>query len=209
MEYEIQVLGRKHVLKISQYPSGGSAQGRDRSYLVQTEHHTYKIHWNPSLRDFLVERENSSHANPVLEQIFHLKASSKTSPRPKGDLRSQGERSVELEISAGSKSSWLKAKLCPLSISRAKPDAAAQEGSYAFQSPITGKILKVFKEENSPIQAGDLILMIEAMKMENKISADSAGTLTRVLIKEGDQVKMGDDLFFIEAAKVPENIPHR
>ena len=69
--------------------------------------------------------------------------------------------------------------------------------SQIINSPITGKILKIINNEGK-INKGDTILIIDAMKMENKILSPYTGVLTNNKIKEGDLVQSGDELISIQ-----------
>jgi len=60
-----------------------------------------------------------------------------------------------------------------------------------------GKILKVMVQPGASVSAGQAIVILEAMKMENEIFAPSAGTVTEVRCKEGDSVNTGDVLVVI------------
>jgi glutaconyl-CoA decarboxylase len=60
-----------------------------------------------------------------------------------------------------------------------------------------GKILKVMVQQGASVSAGQAIVVLEAMKMENEIFAPSAGTVTEVRCKEGDSVNTGDVLVVI------------
>ncbi|WP_338009583.1 MULTISPECIES: biotin/lipoyl-containing protein [Aminobacterium] len=57
-----------------------------------------------------------------------------------------------------------------------------------------GKILRVSVSVGTAVNAGDVLLILEAMKMENEISAPSAGTVKEVRAREGDSVNSGDAL---------------
>lgn len=65
--------------------------------------------------------------------------------------------------------------------------AAASTGGEQVISPMPGNILKVNAAEGSHVEAGDVILILEAMKMENEIVAPCAGTVS-VKVKSGDTV---------------------
>lgn len=56
-------------------------------------------------------------------------------------------------------------------------------------SPMPGKIFKVLKEEGSEVKKGEVILIMEAMKMEHSIKANKDGVLKKILFKEGEQVQ--------------------
>ena len=61
-----------------------------------------------------------------------------------------------------------------------------------------GTIVKVLVSEGQSVNAGDAVVVLEAMKMENQIQADKAGTVKRINVKAGDKVGSGDVLVVIE-----------
>jgi glutaconyl-CoA decarboxylase len=60
-----------------------------------------------------------------------------------------------------------------------------------------GKIWKMHVKEGDTVTEGQLVLVLEAMKMENEIYATSAGTVVQVCRGEGDTVNTGDTLVVI------------
>ena len=60
-----------------------------------------------------------------------------------------------------------------------------------------GKILKVSVQPGSIVKSGDLLLILEAMKMENEILAPVSGTVKEVRVRPGDSVNTGDTLVII------------
>jgi acetyl-CoA/propionyl-CoA carboxylase biotin carboxyl carrier protein len=58
-------------------------------------------------------------------------------------------------------------------------------------------VFKVLVKQGAEVQAGALICIIEAMKMENEITAHKQGTITELPIAEGDSVTAGDTLAVI------------
>ncbi|MBN2281378.1 MAG: biotin/lipoyl-binding protein [Candidatus Marinimicrobia bacterium] len=67
----------------------------------------------------------------------------------------------------------------------------------AILSPLPGLIQKVLVKVGDPVAAGQNLLIMEAMKMENEIQAKAAGTVTAVNVKEGDSVEEGIELVVI------------
>jgi acetyl-CoA/propionyl-CoA carboxylase biotin carboxyl carrier protein len=61
-----------------------------------------------------------------------------------------------------------------------------------------GTILEINVSEGDEVGAGDVLCVLEAMKMENDILAEYGGTIAEVAITEGDSVDMGDPMFVIE-----------
>jgi acetyl-CoA/propionyl-CoA carboxylase, biotin carboxylase, biotin carboxyl carrier protein len=69
----------------------------------------------------------------------------------------------------------------------------------ALTSPLQGTILKVAVEKGSAVEEGALVAVIEAMKMENEITAHKSGTVTELPIDVGSSVASGDTLAVISA----------
>jgi acetyl-CoA/propionyl-CoA carboxylase biotin carboxyl carrier protein len=73
-------------------------------------------------------------------------------------------------------------------------------GGDALSSPLQGNVFKVLVEQGAQVEEGALICIIEAMKMENEITAHKAGTIAELPIKEGSSVTPGDTLAVITSA---------
>lgn len=73
-------------------------------------------------------------------------------------------------------------------------DTSATDGGETIAAPLAGNIFKVSVKEGDTVQAGDVLLVMEAMKMETDIKADNEGTVQSLHVKEGDAVTVGDDL---------------
>jgi len=65
-------------------------------------------------------------------------------------------------------------------------------GTYTIDSPMPGKILDVKVAVGDSVNSGDLVVMLEAMKMENEIVAAVSGKVTQIRVKSGDSVNTGD-----------------
>ena len=61
-----------------------------------------------------------------------------------------------------------------------------------------GTILKVLKADGDAVKAGDVVLILEAMKMENEISAPADGVIGSLSLTEGSTVAGGDLLFEVK-----------
>lgn len=66
-------------------------------------------------------------------------------------------------------------------------------------SPMPGKVLSVMVKEGDKVKKGDLLMVIEAMKMENNILAPSNGVIDKVLAKEGETVDNSSHLIHLTA----------
>ena len=65
-----------------------------------------------------------------------------------------------------------------------------------YSAPAPGA--KAFVEVGSEVKPGDVLCIIEAMKMMNQIESDKAGRVVSILVKNGDPVEFGQTLFVIE-----------
>lgn len=73
-----------------------------------------------------------------------------------------------------------------------KPAApAGAQGAVKINAPMPGKILSVKKNAGETVRQGDVILVLEAMKMENEIVAPQDGTIAGVNVAVGDSVEAG------------------
>jgi acetyl-CoA/propionyl-CoA carboxylase biotin carboxyl carrier protein len=73
-------------------------------------------------------------------------------------------------------------------------------GGDTLASPLQGTILRVAVDQGAAVEEGALIAVVEAMKMENEITAHKAGTVSELPISVGASVKTGDTLAVITAA---------
>ncbi len=71
-------------------------------------------------------------------------------------------------------------------------------GGPTLPAPLQGTILKVAIEKGQEVAEGDLVCVIEAMKMENEITAHQAGKVTELAVSEGASVNAGDPIATIE-----------
>lgn len=76
--------------------------------------------------------------------------------------------------------------------------AAAPEGSTQVNAPMPGNIISVAKSKGDSVQEGDVLCVLESMKMENEIKSPVAGTVVTVGIIKGATVESGDLLVAIQ-----------
>ena len=67
---------------------------------------------------------------------------------------------------------------------------------------MAGKIIHILVQPGEQVKAGATLLILEAMKMEQQITAPQDGVVTRLLCHEGDQVTAGAELVVVEPAAV-------
>lgn len=75
--------------------------------------------------------------------------------------------------------------------------APAATGGEPVPSPLAGNIVQILAKPGQAVKAGDALILLEAMKMETKVSASKDGTVTQILVKPGDSVSVGDTLLNI------------
>lgn len=76
----------------------------------------------------------------------------------------------------------------------AAPAAPASAGSVSVDAPMPGNILDIKVSNGASVKAGDVLLILEAMKMENEIVAPQDGTVASVNVNKGDTVEAGQTL---------------
>ena len=75
--------------------------------------------------------------------------------------------------------------------------AGAGAGSGNVEVPMQGTIVKVLVEVGQSVEAGQAVVVLEAMKMENQITAEKSGTVKEIKVKAGDTVGAGDVVVII------------
>ena len=78
----------------------------------------------------------------------------------------------------------------------AAPKAAAA-GERSVDAPMPGKIVEVKVSVGQSVKAGDTLLILEAMKMQNEIAADADGTVKAINVTAGQSVKVRDSLVIL------------
>ncbi|MGN0210791.1 MAG: biotin/lipoyl-containing protein [Muribaculaceae bacterium] len=109
----------------------------------------------------------------------------------------------EVEMEEAPKPEPVKPVVRPVATSQpaAAPSAAPSRpaaGKGGVKSPLPGVILDVKVNVGDEVKKGDLVVILEAMKMENSINADRDGKITAVNVRVGDSVLEGTDLVIIE-----------
>ncbi len=84
-------------------------------------------------------------------------------------------------------------KAAPAAAPAAAPKAAAPAGGTPVKAPMPGNVLDVKVSNGQAVKEGDLLVILEAMKMENEIFAPCDGTVT-VVASKGSTVNTGDVL---------------
>ncbi len=76
--------------------------------------------------------------------------------------------------------------------------AARPAAKGSVPAPIAGRVLSIRVKAGDEVKAGDVLLILEAMKMENEIKAPADGVVKEVLVAEGARVAEGDGLVVVE-----------
>ena len=151
----------------------------------------------------------------LLEDGDWLKALAFEPPAAKGDDGEAVEQSYTVEVSgrrfdvtvigppggaAGAASDGAAAG--PAKPTRKTPTARkrAKPSSDALMSPMQGNVWRVQVEQGQQVAEGDVVTIIEAMKMENEITAHKSGVISELPIAVGDSVRSGDTLAIIKDA---------
>ena len=87
------------------------------------------------------------------------------------------------------------AAAAPAPVAAAAP--AVTGAGEAVNAPMPGTILRVNVTQGQAVKEGDVLCVLEAMKMENEIMAPKAGTVTQVVVSKGASVNTGDALVVI------------
>jgi biotin carboxyl carrier protein len=108
------------------------------------------------------------------------------------------ETTFKAEVKTPTKQPTLTAfEQTPLTSSR-KAVATKQVAEGTIVAPMTGKILSVKVTKGDTVNLGQVVCILEAMKMENEITAPKAGTVREVYVCEGSPVSEGDPLCLVD-----------
>jgi acetyl-CoA/propionyl-CoA carboxylase biotin carboxyl carrier protein len=150
----------------------------------------------------------ATHSTKWVEERLDLSGVAAAAPAPAADGAELVERNSTVEVNG--KRFQVRMWVPPQAAGSAAPAKARKPGRAAGASaggsaasgdvaaPMQGTIVKVLVSEGQSVNAGDAVVVLEAMKMENQIQADKAGTVKRINVKAGDKVGSGDVLVVIE-----------
>lgn len=79
-----------------------------------------------------------------------------------------------------------------------KPSIVAPSAAGAITAPMSGLILEVLVSQGTQVKAGEIVIKLEAMKMENEIPAPADGTVKEINVSKGTHVEEGQALLIIE-----------
>ena len=81
--------------------------------------------------------------------------------------------------------------VAPAPVAAPAPAAAPAAGATTVEAPMPGKVLDVKVTAGQAVKYGDVVAIMEAMKMETEIVAPADGTVSQILVKAGDPVDTG------------------
>lgn len=146
---------------------------------------------------FLENRNNPAAFEPAPtgnESAVENKPVSKAAPEASGSavytVELEGKAFV-VKVSEGGDISHV-ATTTPQAAPQAAPALAATSGGTPVTAPMAGNIWKVVATEGQTVAAGDVLFILEAMKMETEVKAAQAGTVRGICVKAGDAVAVGD-----------------
>jgi biotin carboxyl carrier protein len=76
-------------------------------------------------------------------------------------------------------------------------ESRRHHGPHAVAAPMAGRVVRLWVAEGDTVEAGQRLLAVEAMKMENEIRAPRAGVVETIAVDAGDAVDHGDDLVIL------------
>ena len=79
-----------------------------------------------------------------------------------------------------------------------KGGTATNQGPQRLAAAMPGKVVRILLQEGARVEAGQGILVIEAMKMQNEIKSPKAGRIQRVMVNDGDALNAGDVVAIVE-----------
>jgi len=148
------------------------------------------------------------HSTKWVEQTLDLSGVSATpAAAPDTDVEPLVERTTTVEVNGRrfSVRMWVPetvgvAAAAPKRAKRSGGGGSSGGGSGQVTVPMQGTIVKVMVEVGQSVEAGQAVVVLEAMKMENQISADVSGTVAEVKVAPGDTVGGGDTVVVITPA---------
>jgi biotin carboxyl carrier protein len=81
---------------------------------------------------------------------------------------------------------------------RGRHSAAEVAGRQQIVAPMPGKIVRILVKPGDPVELGQGLVVVEAMKMQNEIRSPKSGAVEKIVAKEGDAVNAGDVLLWVD-----------
>lgn len=87
--------------------------------------------------------------------------------------------------------------VAPVAAPAAAAPAAATADGTPVTAPLPGNVLSIKVSQGAAVKEGDVLLLIEAMKMENEVTAPCDGSVKQIVVSQGQMVATGDTLIVI------------
>jgi biotin carboxyl carrier protein len=145
-------------------------------------------HWRITLDGKLVDADAIEIAPNIFSVLLNGKSHEiRVTPTPSGALTLQtGRHEFTAEV------------MDPRAWRGRRHGALEAEGRQQILAPMPGKIIRVLVQAGEKVQAGQGLLVVEAMKMQNEIRSPKSGTVERLVVKEGHLVNAGEVLAWID-----------
>ena len=111
-----------------------------------------------------------------------------------------GESVSRCAVARGRRQTWVSCEGRTYVLEEDHPEAATKGAASTdeIRAPMTGRVVQVAAEKGASVREGDLLVTIEAMKMEFRLTAPEDGIVSEVLCGAGARVELGDLLVMLE-----------
>ena len=158
--------------------------------------------------DFAAVEHSTKWVEDVLDLSQVAAPGAQVDPAADSESEPKQRRDVDVEVNGKrfSVSMWIpESDLAPTAGKAAKPRRRSSgaaggggSGSGEVAVPMQGTVVKVLVEVGQTVEAGETVIVLEAMKMENNVAAEKAGTVKEVRVEAGQSVGGGDIVVVIE-----------
>jgi oxaloacetate decarboxylase alpha subunit len=146
-----------------------------------------------------LENRNNPDAFEPLPNASPISTEAQQSPAASNSAASYSVRVngqvYQVEVAEGGELKSINA--APQKTSDSNPSPSASAGEHTVMAPLSGNIVKVMVSQGQQIQEGDVVLILEAMKMETEVRSAHSGIVNAIKIKEGDSVTSGQSILVI------------
>jgi len=129
------------------------------------------------------------------------KAAPEAAPVPVAATGPAGNEAYRVTVNGKSYDVQVEASGAPVDIKSAQtpaPEQSAGSGpSQAVPAPLAGNIYKLMVREGQTVSSGEVIMILEAMKMETEVRSPDSGVVSEICVKEGDAVQVGETLLML------------
>jgi acetyl/propionyl-CoA carboxylase alpha subunit len=111
-----------------------------------------------------------------------------------------GDRVTRCAVARGRRQVWVSCEGRTYLLEEEHPETAAKGGASTneLRAPMTGRVVQVSAEKGTAVREGDILVTIEAMKMEFRLAAPEDGVVADVRCGAGERVELGDLLVVLE-----------